>query len=433
MKINQLINKFLKKKSVKNGIWLYLLQIFNTVIPLLTLPYITRVLGANKYGVFSIAINIIGYYQVIVDYGFDLSATRKVSLLENDLKAVNKIYSSVIISRFILLAFSFLITIIYIILNINNINQWMCIVILMITLFGNCVSINWFFQGIQQMKYIAIVNVVSRSISVIFIFALVKSRNDLYLYCLLYSISPVISGVLGLIFAKRKFNIKFVHVTFNNILDELKTGWYVFTTQLSSKVFGAIGITFLGIFSKPYEVGIYSAIQKIPNILILAWVPIPQVLYPISSKKFSESFEIGEKFVNRIKHIFVPIFLLVAISISIFSKGIVDFIFGSDYTLKFYWMIPLLLRMVVAINNNFIGIQTLLAAGYDKRYSKCFQLGVFVTVLSNFLFIYFFKGNGASIAPLCSEVFLTFLLMREVKSVKMKYNEEKSNKKEGLL
>ena len=279
MKIKETINKLMKKKSIKNGIWLYSLQFFNSVIPLLTLPYITRVLGANKFGVFSIAINIIAYYQVIVDYGFDLSATRKVSLLENNRKSIDKIYSSVIISRFILLCFSLFITCVYIILNINNTSQWICLLILMITLFGSCISINWFYQGIQQMKYIAIVNVISRTISVILIFLLVKSKNDLYIYCFLYSISPVISGVLGLVFAKRKFNIKFVHVKFNDILDEFKTGWYVFTTQLSSKVFGAIGITFLGIFAKPYEVGIYSAIQKIPNILILAWVPIPHKTY----------------------------------------------------------------------------------------------------------------------------------------------------------
>ena len=110
--------------------------------------------------------------------------------------------------------------------------------------------------------------------------------------------------------------------------------------------------------------------------------------------------------------------MLLAIVISIFSKSIVGIIFGRDYTARFYWMIPLLLWMVVAINNNFIGIQTLLAAGYDKRYSKCFQLSVLITILTNFLLIYFFKGSGASIAPLLSEIFLSILLIREIKLVK---------------
>ena len=103
---------------------------------------------------------------------------------------------------------------------------------------------------------------ISRTITVIMTFVFVKSINDLYLYCLLYAISPVISGMLGMIFACKTFNIRLVEVNLNEIASELKSGWYVFTTQLSSKVFGAIGITLLGLFATNEEVGIYSAIQK---------------------------------------------------------------------------------------------------------------------------------------------------------------------------
>lgn len=82
------------------------------------------------------------------------------------------------------------------------------------------------------------------------------------MYCFLYSISPIISGVLGIIIAKRNFGIKLVKLTLSKLIIELKDGWYVFTTSLSGKIFGAIGITFLGIFSEEDIVGTYSAIQK---------------------------------------------------------------------------------------------------------------------------------------------------------------------------
>ena len=89
------IMNLLKKKAVKNGAWLYLLQFFNTVVPLLTLPYITRILGVKQYGIFSIAINIIGYYQVVVEYGFAMSATRKVVLSDKNADLLSKIFSAV--------------------------------------------------------------------------------------------------------------------------------------------------------------------------------------------------------------------------------------------------------------------------------------------------------------------------------------------------
>ena len=207
----------------------------------------------------------------------------------------------------------------------------------------------------------------------------------------------------------------------SDIWTEMKSGWYVFTTQLSSKVFGAIGITFLGLFAPNEEVGIYSAIQKIPNILIYAWTPITQVLYPISSQKFQDSFEIGEQFVERSKRIFLPVFGLIAVAFTIFAKFVVQVAFGAEYVVKFYWIIPLLWWMVVAIWNNFSGIQTLLASGHDREYSKCFQIGVVITIILNFMLVYLFKGDGACMAPLLSELALGLMLKREVNKLKKSF------------
>ena len=339
----EVVKGMLKRKAVKNGAWLYLLQIFNTVVPLFTLPYITRILGTKQYGIFSIAINIIGYYQVVVEYGFAMSATRKVALSDKNTDSLSKTFSTVLFSRCFLLIVCFGITAGYVFFNSSQLSQCLCLLILMVTLFGNCIQLNWLFQGMQQMKYITIVSMISRIITVVMTFVFVKSVDDLYLYCLLYAISPVISGILGLIFAKNTFHIRLVKVGLDEILCEMKSGWYVFTTQLSSKVFGAIGITFLGLFATNEEVGIYSAIQKIPNILILAWTPITQVLYPISSQRFHESFKHGKLFVNKMKRVFVSLFLFIAIGFSAISKLLVAMAFGHEYATKFYWMIPLLL------------------------------------------------------------------------------------------
>lgn len=417
MSFRETVTNILKKKAIKNGAWLYALQIFNTVVPLLTLPYITRILGTAQYGVFSIAINIIGYYQVIVEYGFAMSATRKVALSDKHTNSLSKTFSTVLVARCFLLIACIGLTIVYIGLNKNQMVQCICLIILMITLFGNCIQLNWLFQGMQQMRYITIVSVISRTATVVLTFLFVKTVNDLYLYCVLYAISPVVSGVLGLFFAKRCFHIHFVSIGLQDIWDELRSGWYVFTTQLSSKVFGAIGITFLGIFASAEEVGIYSAIQKIPNILILAWTPITQVLYPISSRKFQKSFAIGEEFVNKTKRIFVPLFAIIAITCSVLSKIMVKIAFGDEYVTRFYWMIPMLMWMLVAIHNNFTGIQTLLASGHDREYSNCFQVGVVVTIVLNFILVYFFKGNGACMAPLLSELALNIMLNKKVKEL----------------
>lgn len=417
MTIRENVENILKKKAVKNGAWLYALQMFNTIVPLLTLPYITRILGTAQYGFFSIALNIIGYFQVVVEYGFAMSATRKVALSDNSQESLSKTFSTVLFARCFLLAVCVGLSIVYVGLNKSQVVQCVCLLILMITLFGNCIQLNWLFQGMQQMRYITIVSVISRTATVALTFLFVKTTDDLFLYCLLYAVSPIISGILGFFFAKKNFGIHIVEVKMRDIWDELKCGWYVFTTQLSSKVFGAIGITFLGIFASAEEVGIYSAIQKIPNILILAWTPITQVLYPISSQKFQKSFASGKDFVNKSKRIFIPLFATIAIVCSVLSKIMVKIAFGDEYVTRFYWMIPMLMWMLVAIYNNFAGIQTLLASGHDREYSSCFQVGVVVTVVLNFILVYFFKGNGACMAPLLSELTLGIMLNWKVKKI----------------
>ena len=409
-------------KVINNGIWLYLLQIFSTIVPLLTLPYVTRIFGAEKYGVFSIAFNIYGYIQVIIEYGFVFSVTRKMALQPDNMSLANNLFSSVLLARLFLAFIGISIAIIYAIINWHHREASVCLIIMSLCSFGYCMQINWFFQGIQNMKYISLTIIFARVLTVVCIFLFVKSTNDVYLYSFFMTILPTIYGSIGLIIAHRKYALSFNKVSINTVINELKDGFLVFTTSFSSKILSSVGITLLGVFATQYEVGIYSAINKIPNILMLAWIPIGQILYPLSSQRMSESFIEGKKFIYKIKRKILLIFVLCAVIISLFSKEIIKIAFGLEYSIYYYWTIPLLLWLLLSIHNNFLGHQILIGGGFDIAYSKCFQITVCTSVFINFVLIYFFKGNGSAVAPLLSELILTILELREIKKIeKQKY------------
>lgn len=416
------IKGLLKRKSVKNGAWMYALQFFNMIVPLLTLPYITRILGSSLYGVFSIALNIVGYLQVTVEYGFGLSASRNVAI--NGKKDLNKEFTAVIASRAIISLICGFIALGYIFIKRDNIQLCISFAILLICVLGTTVQMNWLFQGLQEMKYISIVNIIARTVSTVLIFLLVHTKNDLYMYCLLYSVSPFLSGFIGCFLAMKKYALKFIRITKQELWNELKSGFYVFTTQLSAKVFGTIGITFLGIFASHSEVGIFSAIQKVPSILILLWTPIDQVIYPLSSKHFNNSFAEGHRYVQKLRKLFIPLFGAIVAFIAIFSKFGVSLLYGAEYATRFYWLLPLLLWVIVAIDNNFLGIQTLLGSGHDKAYGEAFQIGVAATIALNFILIKLWGGNGASWAPLLSELTLNVMLRIKAKPI---YQQELDN------
>lgn len=410
----QKVKTLISNKAIGNGMWMYLLQFFNVIIPLITLPYVTRILGTTQYGIFSTSFNLVGYLQVVVDYGFSMSATREVTLIGKDTHKVSRLFSAVLYSKAILLLICVLFSLCYLGIwqpsHIQKLSYWL----LTLTLIGIFLQVDWLFQGLQDMKYISIANIVARTITTIMIFVGVKSYNDILLYCFLYSLSPVISNLIGIIIVKYKYRLKLCVVGLNEIKKELKNGWYIFTTQITSKVFGSIGITFLTFLATKSTVGIFSAIQKIPNVLILLWLPISQVLYPIVSKKMDNSFEEGKSFVLKIRRYMLIFFLICTLVLSACSKLIVQIAFGSAYSSEFVWLIPLLFWVLVSIDNNFWGIQILLGSGHDKEYSFCFQISVIITILLNLLFIYLWGGLGASLAPLVSEIVLDILLIKTV-------------------
>ncbi len=410
------IKKIIKSKSLKNGIWLYALQFFNTIIPLLTVPYITRILGAEGYGTFSIALNLVTYLQVIVEYGFALSATRKVAL-GNDKYDLNKLFTQVTLCRTILYIVSMIFVGIYLFFSSIIFEQKVCLIILAGSLFGYCIQENWIFQGKQDMKFISITNIIARLITITCIFIFVKNASDIFIYCILYSLAPIISNTIGTAIAIKKYNLKFVKVAIKDIKESFVSGAYVFFTQLSSKVFGAIGITFLGVFATEYEVGVYSAIYKIPYMLMLLWTPISQVIYPISSKSITGDFKNGRLLIRKIQKVVLVIFACIAIIVGILAKLLCGILFGSEYVNYYYIIYPLLCWLLLGINNNFVGIQTLVGAGYDKEYGECFEIGVIITIIINYFAIKYWKITGAAFAPMLSEGILLIMLIFKLKAI----------------
>lgn len=261
----------------------------------------------------------------------------------------------------------------------------------------------------------------ARVITTISIFIFVNNANDIFVYCILYSLSPIISNAIGTVIAIRKYNLKFVKLKINDIKNSFISGSYVFFTQLSSKVFGAIGITFLGLFATEYEVGVYSAIYKIPYMLMLLWTPISQVIYPISSKNITNDFKKGEFLINRIQKVMLILFSCIAVCVGILAKPLCGVLFGKEYVTYYYIVYPLLGWLLLGINNNFVGIQTLVGAGYDKEYGKCFQIGVVITIIINYFAIKWWKILGAALAPMLSEGILLIMLWYRLKTIEKIY------------
>lgn len=220
------MKKILKSKLLRNGIWLFILQVFNTVVPMVTLPYVTRILGPSGYGEFSLALNWILYFQVIVEYGFGYWGARKVATSEK--RHLQETFSMIIMARMILLFFSFAAMCIVYLLSGKEISHFICMCILFTMVLGVTFQLTWLFQGMQDMKYITLINAFSRFISVILIFLLIRCSSDVYLYCFLYSCTYLFSAIIGLVMANRMYGLKIKPSKLTSAIQAIKEAWPLF-------------------------------------------------------------------------------------------------------------------------------------------------------------------------------------------------------------
>ena len=309
---------------------------------------------------------------------------------DDDLKGLNQLYNNIISSRIILLIISFFLLNLIAYLSNFTIKMYICILLLFMMILGTAFQLTWLFQGKQDMKLITIINVISRTISVILIFLLVKAKNDIYLYCLLYSITLVLSSAISIFVAKKKYKLKFSFSNLDQIKSELNDGKYLFTSSAMTKIFSGFGVTVLGFLSTATLTGIFSAIYKIPYVLSMFFYPISQALYPFNSANFKKGVNNG---INSVKKICIPVFILfsfVAIIFIFFRRFAVNALFGSEYVNYSIIVIPLVVQFIFGMINNFIGIQILVASGNTKLYTQAFIIGCAAIVLFNVILGYYF-------------------------------------------
>lgn len=400
--------EILKNKVVTNSLYLYILQIFSTVIPLITLPYITRVLGVEQYGVFSKMLNYITYLKAFVEYGFALTGSKKVSLAQGQ-EEIDKAFSGIIFCKAINALLSFIVLFFLSIIFFADNGQWKCLAILSLLLLGEIFMQTWMLQGLQDMKFIMFVSVITNTISALLIFLFVKTPDDLLLYVGVYALTTLITAFVGVFVVMKKFRVRFVRVTFRELLVEYKEGWYLFTTSFATKVCTGMSITVLGIFASDAMIGGYSAIQKIPYILVTMFAPFGQALYPYMCRTYQEDTNKG---ISIIKKIGLGVLTLCVLGLALLiglRHFVIKIVYGEEYLPWSNLVIPLGGWLVFSILNNILGIQILVARGYQKAYSYCFIVSVVLLVVLNFVMGYFFGVMGVAIATLIGEATLTAL------------------------
>jgi len=315
--------------------WLTVLQFANYLIPLLIIPYIVRVLGADMFGKVSYAQNIISYPTLIVNFGFDYSATREIAVNKENKLVITRIFWSVIKQKTILLFITFLgLVILYFTFSKVN-NDFNLYIFVFLMNVGIVVFPTWFFQGIEEMGKMAVFNFFIKGLGLILTILFVKNISDYLYYPLLISFSYIGCGAVTLIYVIKHYDLRFIYT--NKELDKIlfKKSFPIFLNNLFVSGYTITNLTMLGFYASDKELGYYSgAFKIIMAILMVTSTPINMAIYPQISRKFAESRNLGLQYFKIVIRNLAIIATLISIITFSLSPLLIKLLLGNEFNLS---------------------------------------------------------------------------------------------------
>lgn len=390
-----------KKDSLsKNYIYNLCYQILVIIIPIITTPYLSRVLGAEQIGIHSYTNSIVSCFILIGSLGITLYAQREIAYVQNNIKERSKVFFEMILLRIITIIISMIVY--YFTCIINNMYS-LYYIIFLIEIVATCFDISWFLQGLEQFKKTVLRNAFVKIISTIFIFLFVKSTGDLYKYILIHSISVLLGNItLWLYIPKYITRVKISEL---EIRKHLKPVLLLFIPQIALQIYMVLDRTMIGMLvADKSEVGYYEQSQKIIRLLLAIITSLGTVMVPRMANMFATNNKEKINF-YMLKSFNFIIFLSIPMMLGLItiSDYFVPTFFGEGYE-KVSILLKVISPMLIIVGlNNVTGVQFLLPTKRQKEFTIAVLIGAIINFILNLIFIPIFKSIGASFTSLLAE------------------------------
>ena len=391
------------KAENKNFLYNVVYQMLIYVFPLITIPYISRVLGARNIGIYSYTYSIVNCLMLFGMLGINNYGNREISKVRDDKKTLSKTFLSIYYLQIIISTLMCIGYLIYLLFFCEKYK--MIFFIQFISLLSVCFDINWFYFGLEKFKMTINRNLFIKIFSMVLIFMFVKAEKDLWKYTLIMSFSTLISQLYLIL--KLKNNIIYQKISFKNIFSHLKSCLILFIPVLSYTIYKIMDKTMIGSISSVLELGYYESAEKIINIPIsvinaLGTVMLPHMAYVL--KKSKKEYK---------KKIFTSMELVMILSVSM-TLGLIlvaddasKILFGFEYVKSGNIMRLLSITIIASAWANVIRTQYLIPMNKDKIYVFSTIIGAILNLISNIIFINLFGAYGACIGTIIAEIFVT--------------------------
>lgn len=397
-----------RDKIVNNLSFMAIVQLLNYIFPIITIPIVARALGPELLGFIGYTTAIVAYFIIIVNYGFDLTAVRRASRLEND-DDLNKIFSQVIFSKFILCMIASIIFYGCYLLLWQEQELSLLYLITYLSCLALVFNCNWVFQYKQNLKFVAILSFIFRCISTFFIILMIKEKSDILIYALVINLVNFLTFFCGFYVVKYKYKLSFSLPYFSNCIQIMKEDRFIFYSAVITNLYTSTGIVLLGYFVNKTEVGFYTSAQSIiflaQNVVLGALNP---VFYPIYARAFHEDTSTAIELIKRILPVNIFISLIVLLMLLLFGPLAVYLMYGVSFMPSISILLILSFGLFLKFYGAVFGGQIMLNLNMDSIFVRIQMFVSIFSVLLNILGLYFgFKATWVALVWVLSEFLIT--------------------------
>lgn len=389
--------------------YLLLLQVAGYIFPLLTIPYLARVIGVDGFGKIAFASGVIIWLKTISDWGFNYTATRDVASNMGDFNKISEIFSQVLWARIILMLLS-LILLILAILVVPVFSQNKEILFISFLLIpGNILFPEWFFQAMERMKYITIFSLISKTVFTILIFIFIKEKSDFILQPLFMSLGYIVCGIFAMYIILIKWKIKLQSPNLTIIYKKIKESTDVFINNIMPNIYNSFSIVLLGSFGGSTANGLLDAGSKFVNIAQQFLTIISRVFFPLLSRKFHV-----HKLYSKIN---LSLSILAFIALLILAPFIIKIFYTSEFSQATLVLQIMSASIVFSTLISIYGTNFMIIKGYERDLRNITTLCSFIGFIVAFPLIYFYSYIGAAITITSTRALLGIITMLRARSI----------------
>lgn len=394
----------LKKRSLKfNMLMNFILTASSFLFPLITFPYVSRILQPDGMGKIAFATSIVSYFSMFAMLGIPVYGIRACAKVRENKEKLSRVVHELLAINII----TSIITILMIILSLTLVPKFeeyrLLIIINSFSLILNVFGINWLYSALEQYSYITIRSILFKAISIVLMFIFIHEKSDYLIYAIIAIFANVGSNIANIVNLRKIIHIH--PVGDYNIRKHIKPILIFFSLSVAINIYVNLDTVMLGFMKGDTEVGLYNSAVKIKVILTAVVTSLGSVLLPrMSSYVNNKSSDLFDKLASKALNLTLLISIPLAIFFVIYAKEVILLLSGENYINAVPSMKIITPTIIFIGITNFFGIQVLVPLNRERQVLASSIVGAFVDIILNFILIPIYGAAGAAIGTLGAEI-----------------------------